>query len=201
MRSRVIRQACGIPARGLWAAQLPHASAAEVERLRLEPLPIFLEGPGSSQRFIVTGITSSGDEADVTASCEVSPHNESTVAAEAGKLVGTFRRNHNNHPRLRRSVNHGRNPSRRGSDASGRRFHARRSLGPHNKGLQRLVVPRIRRRAKTASSCLSTEPIRRPITKGSSSATKAGASISHSPPNLCCSPNHRSKSPMAAGIS
>ena len=70
------------------AAQLPHASPADVERLRLEPLPIFLEGPGSSQHFIVTGITSSGHEADVTASCEVSPHNESTVAAEAGKLVG-----------------------------------------------------------------------------------------------------------------
>ena len=68
MRSRAIDKPAVFLLAAL-AAQLPHASAAEVERLRLEPLPIFLEGPGSSQHFIVTGITSSGDEADVTASC------------------------------------------------------------------------------------------------------------------------------------
>ena len=69
------------------AALLPVA-AADVERLRFEPLPIFLEGPGSSQRFLVTAVGPKGDETDVTASCEVSPHDESIVSAEAGKVVG-----------------------------------------------------------------------------------------------------------------
>ena len=69
-------------------ALLPHGVGAESHGIRFEPLPIFLEGPGSSQRFLVTGIAPSGGETDLTGSCGLSPLDETIVAVKAGKIVG-----------------------------------------------------------------------------------------------------------------
>ena len=84
------------------AALLPSASAGKVDRLRFEPVPIFLEGPGSSQRFIITGIATAGIETDLTTSCRVTPLDEAIAWVKDGKVVGRAQGQNGNLDRLRR---------------------------------------------------------------------------------------------------
>ena len=69
-------------------ALLPGATANAIEELRFEPLPIHLEGPGSSQRFIVTAVAATGDETDATATCDVVPLNENILSVNGARIVG-----------------------------------------------------------------------------------------------------------------
>ena len=73
---------------GIFTGLFPSVYAVEIQQIRLEPLPIFLEGPGKSQRFIVTGIGPFGAETDLTDSCHVSPRDVTIVSVRAGQIFG-----------------------------------------------------------------------------------------------------------------
>ena len=76
----------GIPVAALLLC-LPLA-AQQWTAVRLDPPEISLAGPGSRQRFLVTGADADGNEADLTGQCRVASRKPGVLEVENGALVG-----------------------------------------------------------------------------------------------------------------
>ena len=63
------------------------AAAADWTAVRLDPPEIHLAGLGASQRFIISGVSPTGDEWDLTPQCQVRSDHSDVAAVQSASIV------------------------------------------------------------------------------------------------------------------